>query len=86
MLESHIDMVKKIESKLNTLANMKANGEIDESIYKGIVDVVMQKFNLFNCGIEVLMCLTNEYLKSSDVVPFYIMMPKDAQGSSMHSC
>lgn len=79
-LEGHINRVRQIESKLDMLENMRARGKVSETLYKGIIDEVARKIGIFNGGMDVLMCLTDEclaLLRRTDAVPSLPVAPEE---------
>jgi len=82
-LEGHIHRVRQIESKLDSLENMRTKGKVSEALYKGILDEVSRKIGIFNGGMDVLTCLTDEYLallRRSDAVPSLPVAPDERRG------
>jgi len=79
-LEGHINRVRQIESKLDLLENMRTRGKVSETLYKGIIDEVARKIGIFNGGMDVLACLTDEYLallRRTDAVPSLPVAPEE---------
>lgn len=81
-LEGHINRVRQIESKLDLLENMRTRGKVSDALYKGIIDEVARKIGIFNGGMDVLTCLTDEYLallRRTDAVPSLPVAPEERQ-------
>lgn len=77
-LEGHINRVRQIESKLDLIEGMRTRGKMSEALYEGIIDEVARRIGIFNGGMDVLMCLTDEYLallRRSDDVPSLPVAP-----------
>jgi len=80
-LEGHINRVRQIESKLDMLENMRSKGKVSEALYKGIIEEVARRIGIFNGGMDVLMCLTDEYLallRRTDAVPSLPVTPRES--------
>jgi len=88
-LEGHIHKVKIIQSKLDMLGCMNIKDKTSESLYKDIVDEVVRKLELFNGGMDVLMCLTDEYmaiLKKSNAIPSQIAETEEERAEGLRTC
>jgi hypothetical protein len=59
VLEEHINRVRLMKSKLEMLEGLKT-GRDGRSLYKDVADEIARRIELFNGGMDVLLCLTDE--------------------------
>ena len=82
-LEDHVNRVRLMESKLEALKGLKGGRDV-QSLYKGIEDEIARKIKMFNGGMDVLLCLTDEctaLLRGSQGIHPTVSEAREEEGS-----